>query len=831
MERIEEALLRLFQKYRVVFWYDEKKELTEQFQALSLTGVEKIEVENNQFRVKYRILREDPNQKYLLYFRTAHPNLTENWLLDIELSNYVFHTDQEALYLQELELPMHLKEMVNQHIAFFKSKERRLKLKELLIPEENEESIREKILAVVFNVPDVNCVSFLLAHFNAFALDDDTIEKELTRFNLLAFYWDLVSARYNYKTDEPGIYDFLLEVFSANSPLGKPGTVNRESKILLSVWKDTLSYQEAFRKLSDKVASDIQIESVMQQEEPEKLLEDDLYRLTDKMIISELCNKLSNGSWSLNETFNIVKKRENKYWYFEYRVFYAALKEAASLLAFVKTKLPKKMESFSEGIADYAKEWYKADQHYRKFIQRYRETSQNRVMEALAHKIEKVYSNNWLLSLNNEWQNVINQLEKWDTLQRYSQRRFFNTHIKPSISKGQRMFVIVSDGFRYECGEEFLRLIEKEQRFVSALEYSYTGLPSYTQLGMAALLPNKKLEITLKKDSVTVDGVPASGIAGRSKILNNLEGFNATAINAEDFMKMNAATEGRQFVKGYDLIYIFHNRIDKTGDEKTTETKVFEAVEDEMEYLAELIRKIANMNGNNILITADHGFIYQNNKLDESDYSVAAFKGNVWKESRRFVIGKNLEGDNGTVHFTASQLGLQGEAEVLIPKSINRFRIKGSGARYVHGGASLQEIVVPVVRVTKKRQDTTRPVEIDIIKSTDKITTNILSVSFLQSELVSGKVLPRTVRAGLYAEENELISDQFTYNFDASEGSERQREVKHVFHISNKAKSKYKNQRVRLVLEVPVEGSSKWNPYKEFFYTLNIGIDNEFDEW
>ena len=56
MERIEEALQKLFQKYRVVFWYDEKKELTEQFQAISLPGVEKI-----------------------------------------ELSNYVFHTDQEAL--------------------------------------------------------------------------------------------------------------------------------------------------------------------------------------------------------------------------------------------------------------------------------------------------------------------------------------------------------------------------------------------------------------------------------------------------------------------------------------------------------------------------------------------------------------------------------------------------------------------------------------------------------------------------------------------------------------------------------------------------------------
>ena len=164
-----------------MFWYDEKQELTEQFQSLSLPGLEKLEVYNNQFEVKYTILREKPTQKFLLYFREAQPNLTDNWLLDIELSNYVFQTDKQALYLQELELPMHLKELVGKHIEFFKSKERRVRLKEFLTPDDGENAILEKMLAVVFNVPDVNCISFLLAHFNAFAQGDDTIEKELAR--------------------------------------------------------------------------------------------------------------------------------------------------------------------------------------------------------------------------------------------------------------------------------------------------------------------------------------------------------------------------------------------------------------------------------------------------------------------------------------------------------------------------------------------------------------------------------------------------------------------------------------------------------------------------
>ncbi len=45
--RIEKALSRLFEKHRVVFWYDEKQELRKAFEALELPDVEKVEIDNN----------------------------------------------------------------------------------------------------------------------------------------------------------------------------------------------------------------------------------------------------------------------------------------------------------------------------------------------------------------------------------------------------------------------------------------------------------------------------------------------------------------------------------------------------------------------------------------------------------------------------------------------------------------------------------------------------------------------------------------------------------------------------------------------------------------
>ena len=45
-ESILQGLKSQFQKHRIVFWYDAKKEMREQFDNLELDGIEKIEINN-----------------------------------------------------------------------------------------------------------------------------------------------------------------------------------------------------------------------------------------------------------------------------------------------------------------------------------------------------------------------------------------------------------------------------------------------------------------------------------------------------------------------------------------------------------------------------------------------------------------------------------------------------------------------------------------------------------------------------------------------------------------------------------------------------------------
>ena len=122
---IESAVSNLFKKYRIVFWYDAKHELRQEFEPLLLPGVDILELTNNEFAVKYRILQEAPNQKFLLYHADPQPDDQENWLLDVQLVQGTFSADQVSLCMADLSLRPGFWDLVQEHAEFFKAESRR----------------------------------------------------------------------------------------------------------------------------------------------------------------------------------------------------------------------------------------------------------------------------------------------------------------------------------------------------------------------------------------------------------------------------------------------------------------------------------------------------------------------------------------------------------------------------------------------------------------------------------------------------------------------------------------------------------------------------------
>jgi uncharacterized protein (TIGR02687 family) len=431
--------------------------------------------------------------------------------------------------------------------------------------------------------------------------------------------------------------------------------------------------------------------------------------------------------------------------------------------------------------------------------------------------------------LNERWQKFIDACQRWEAPPVVSQCDFFSQYVQPYLERKSKVCVLISDAFRYEVGEELQSLIRREDRFDAELVPALASLPSYTQLGMASFLPHQTLQLA-DDDSgeALVDGSSATGASNRARILAKAVAAS-TVVLAKDVLAMGK-DESRALVRDHEVVYVYHNLIDKTGDTRDTEERVFGAAEETLEELLRLIKKLTNANASNLLVTADHGFIYQNHPLQDSDFVSSEPDGtDILYRDRRFVLGRGLRESASFKAFAPEQLGLAGTLQVQIPKSINRVRLKGSGSRFVHGGATLQEVVIPVITVNKKRQSDVGKVEVELIGGGGKtITTGQLAVVLYQTEAVTEKRHPRKLRAGLYSLAGEAISDTHELTFDQASDNPRDREAAVRLILSRNAEA-CNNQQVELRLDEPVDGTSHYIRYLAMRYTIRRSFTSEFD--
>jgi len=659
---------------------------------------------------------------------------------------------------------------------------------------------------------------------------DDKI-KLIGRCSLEDFLWGQMTRYYGYESNEPGIRDFVIELFKSCYAMGTDGQVklSGDALVFLKRWKDSRQFEEAFETLSAECAEVLGIEQDLAKRDFRTLIELDYFRLIDQKIISDLVQAVTGRTVSNGDVTLWVRQRRQGHWYQEYRHLYEAIEFAAQFMHTLgQANLT--MDSFVDGVQRYSRFWYQLDQLYRKFIYHVRMSGQASLMENLTDQIENIYANSYLLKLGDCFQSFVDKVHRWEAWPVPLQRNFFEHWVQPFLRKGNKVCVIISDALRYEIGAELLSLIRQEDRYSAELEPALSMLPSYTQLGMAALLPNQELAIADNETgTVLVDGQSSQGTANRTKILKAALDGRGEAVTAEDLMRMNR-DDSRKLLKDNEVVYIYHNRIDHTGDKIHSEGQAFEAAEQTLAELVRLVKKLTAANASNILISADHGFIYQHRAIEESDFTSAEVEGErIYYRDRRFVLGKGLKKSKGMHKFMSPELGLVGDVEVLIPRSINRLRLQGSGSRFVHGGASLQEVVIPVLKINKKRQSDVTAVEVDILRGASSvITSGQLAVVLYQTDQVTDKMQPRVLRAGIYTEAGDLISDSHELTFDLTSTNPRERELQVRFVLTHQA-DKANGQEVILKLEEKHAGTSHYKAYKSLRYLLRRSFTSDFD--
>ena len=829
MKRIHEGLDRVLERHRLVFWYDGGEEWAESFGAYTGDGVTKLTVSGNEFGTKVRIVREPtPGARFLVYVATARPADADNWLLDLLLQGYEFRADRASLVLEDVGLPQEFRHLAEEHAPFFRSEKRVAALRESANKEDQARDLRLKMMAILARTPpDVDALLLEFLSKGAGETEGDPVVAELGSAGLVHHYWAEVSRRFGYDAEQPSLLDFVCVLFRGANPFDTQPALPAHAAVFMQRWKDSQAGGNAFRAWSARMEKLLGVRDVLDDLDPRAAFgEADAFESFDKCILQRLCLAFVRGERS-TDLRAVIAERRRSFWLEKHGAGYAAIEHAIELRDLLAAA-ELSMDSVDAGLSRYVATWWRIDRAYRRCLAQARRYGQVALTEKLEQWAERTYVNGFLQPLADRFGDHVQRLDAWRCTQLRPQRSFFDTYVQPYRDRGQKVFVIVSDALRYEAAADFAERLRAANRWTAEVDALFGSLPTYTQLGMASLLPGSRWSIDPASASATVDGQSATGTENRAKVLNQRCDGKAAALTADEFLSLNTKTDGRELMRAHDVIYIFHNRIDKVGDALATEVHALEAVEEAFDTLDDIIKKVANINGSNMVLTADHGFIFQQDEVAAQD--MTAFpQGTLTYRNRRFTLGTGIMPSSGVKVFTAAALGLPGDWSAAFPLSLGRFPLQGSGKRFVHGGITLQEIVVPVVKIHKARTDDIEELQVELLRVPPKITTGQLAIALYQTRAAGGKVAPRTLKIGVYAKDNTSLSEVKTITFDSKESENRLRESTVVLVMSPAADS-FNGQEVELRLEEVVAGVNKPTHYKKQPLKIQKRFTSDFDD-
>ena len=746
----------------LVFWYDERRDFEEAFDALTLEGgVEKLRLDDAPFRTKYHLLVEKPETSFLLYAPFGEPPHRENWLLDLQVQAEVFSADPATILLGELGLRERgLQHYLRQgyHLTFFRNKDRAAALKSLeLHPDATAADLRLAMMCALARLKAVDASQLIRALLSGGLSEPrNELYGELVKYFEPDELWEVVERCLGYRRENPSLRDLFISLslthlqqqLNGRLPEALSAKViasGTRAYVFVDQWLRHVREAAGWNRLSEEVAEDLNIGAFARALDPEDYLSVETFQAFDDAFIQAGAKRLTRAAPDPQPVKRWLAARKALHWFEHYRARYETLEAACDLLQAVE-EAPDYAEDVDPLWKAYAARHYLVDRHYRRFVAALGSDPEG--LQALAERIDNAYTHGFLEPLSEAWSNALASTDKWGIVGAYKQWRFFDQHVKPILQKSDRekVFVIVSDALRYEVATELKEALGQDLRGSFRLTVLQSVLPSITKLGMAALLPGETIQLDAK-GAILKGGRPAQSTEQRQAILSGT-GYSSACLQIGELLAMNR-DDGRELVQAHRLFYIYQNVIDAIGDKAATEQGVFDACAKAVGEIHKAVRKIVNqLNGTHVLVTSDHGFLYQRQPL-QAHNKLKPPEGALVDSGRRHALGRSLGLTDGTQGFGLPFLE-PGDMVALSPRGILRYALQGPGSRYVHGGSSLQETCVPLLsyrhqRAVKGDDGPSHKVGVRVSATTRRVTNNTFTVRLIQDEPIGGRVKPRRI--------------------------------------------------------------------------------------
>ena len=841
---IQEQLNTEFSKSdtRIIFWFDDKGEYEDEVSELQLDNARlHILDSTNWLYSKWLLNESDIEGKYLVYAPFPKPSEAENPLADMYYYSVPYYTDRVSQMSQEIGIDNRFKEHLSQYINFWKNKIRIEKFKGLGIDHFNVETIDIGLIAVLTDVKTPNFEEII----RKLLLNDyEAYMKALEDNGLLEKFWKLCEKYFGYQSENPNIDDLaacMLLTYASMTlkdtlpEVLKSYVLKKKNDIVVFVrnMMDNVLYQDAYDALSEKVdktlrvvtriREDLKKDADKSKDQSAQLLDIancDAFRELDQILIDwaldQLNDEILDAQIDGMNLAEIAEQRTAKSCHFGnvYKNEYQAIKYAYQMMKAVSVL--EVTSDIKAMVADYQKQTYLIDSYYRWFYSAYDCIEDTERFAQVRERIENMYSFTYLQKVTPKWNQELTDDMMADTgLKR--QEDFYRNYLKAYEGKN-RVIVIISDAFRYECAKELMEQLELDEKCTPKLECMISGLPSVTSVGMASLLPHKDLQVD-EKLNVTVDGQTCGDLASRDKILK-AQNENNVALSFDEVASANKE-KTRELLQKKNIVYIYHNQVDARGDKPASENEVFSACSEAIEEIHKLIKKLTGyISAPKFFITADHGFLYKRDKLQEFD-KVSYDREICTYSNKRFLLTTQKVNEPG---MKSRMMAYMNQLYVTTPIGADIFKVAGGGQNYVHGGSSLQEMLIPVIELTTN----TRAVAydyVDVILTTvnRKVTNLITYFDFIQTEKVTDTMKARSLVAYFTSEGGEKIS----FDVPIVANSREDAPEKRTFHEKFTLKSReYKyGDKYYLVL---ADANDEKNILQKYEFMIDIAFVDDF---
>ena len=473
-----------------------------------------------------------------------------------------------------------------------------------------------------------------------------------------------------------------------------------------------------------------------------------------------------------------------------------------------------------EYLERYRNEYYLIDQLYRLSIENYYKISPSIILYETIQKVKYALDAHYAKvcnRINLEWMRCVKESGGLSSVHALRQQNFYENQIKPIQKK---VVVIISDALRYEVAQELIGALAR-RKHIAHLNTAIAMLPTETKFCKPALLPHRELRLYSEVDGEQNMGVDNRILNTTAKRTEQVNAYRTGAICVDyDEVAKYDQVKNREIFK-HPLVYVMHDTIDDKSHGATAK-EVANSCRDAINELEMLVHKIhETYNVTEVYITADHGFLFNDQQFEEKDKHKVTEP--VLESKSRYYLTSSADKMPAITKFPLVEVsGMNAEnIYVAVPEGTNRLAAKSGGYLFTHGGASLQEIIIPVIISRQEREDVKQPVGVMVLDRNLPIQASRLRFKLLQTDAVSMDMKARIIQVALY-NNDKAVTPVKEFILDSTDVLLDNRKVLVDLTLNQNVDAK--------VLQLKVyDTTDELNPLIKENVTNNTLIGNDFD--